>query len=205
MFWRRVKKASGKLAGRRSAWAASARSGSNGPLFISPRTRRHGLDGQRPGPRSLSLNRRFSAQRLGEHRDGFLCVLQASVLKRLLLGSWPRCAMGKSWKLSMNQRFSAQSWGGHRDGFLCVLSISALKTLRAGSWPRFASKCWRFSLPMNLCVLPASAVQFPFPFTAEARRAQRARFRGSMRVFVRGILFLEERTRVRAVRSSQPR
>ena len=159
MFWRRVKKASGKLAGRRSAWAASARSGSNGPLFISPRTRRHGPGGQRPGPRSLSLNRRFSAQRLGEHRDGFLCVL----------------------------------------------SISALKTLRAGSWPRFASKCWRFSLPMNLCLLLASAVQFPFPFTAEARRAQRARFRGSQREFVRGILFPGERTRVRAVRSSQPR
>ena len=54
--------------------------------------------------------------------------------------------------LSLNRRFSAQRLGEHRDGFLCVLSISALKTLRAGSWPRFASKCWRFSLPMNLCV-----------------------------------------------------
>ena len=50
------------------------------------------------------MNRRFSAQRLGEHRDGFLCVLQASVLKRLLLGSWPRCAIGKSWKLPMSDK-----------------------------------------------------------------------------------------------------
>ena len=58
------------------------------------------------------MNCRFLAQRLGEHRVGFLCVLQDSVLKRFGFGSWFQSACDRMWPLSMNRPWERRHLAG---------------------------------------------------------------------------------------------
>ena len=86
-------------------------------------------------------------------------------------GSWFRCALLKSWRLSMNLRFrsgsaavSAAPFGVPPSGPTSCTATSVRRDAEHGrpearaphsiadSWRRFASKFWRFSLPMNLRV-----------------------------------------------------
>ena len=72
-------------------------------------------------------------------------------VRGILRGSWSQCAVAEPWRLSMNLkvgRDSVEPWNS-----LGAMNIRARRSLalptEISSWSRFASKFWRFSLPMK--------------------------------------------------------